>query len=237
MNLHFFITDKMLLKRVIEYRLIFLTLLFMFVSKASAEPLYVYHIDSKRWIGYMHGTVGRPFHIWSAKTYKGYKNVSNGIFMEWETDALIPFSQLINHTLRIELRYLNLWGTIELKDDQVPEEEWLQGGPFYTTLNHKRFSTTVVRRWIIFSYYYIRPTIHLGLGMSWTDKEILKEGTNYNFDFVGGFGIEFDVTNKLSGNIGARWEHFSNGGAIYFTNKRVIGPESINLLISIKHEI
>jgi len=129
------------------------------------------------------------------------------------------------------------WGTIELKGDQVPEEEYLQGGPFYVTLDHKSFALTGVRRWIIFPDYPIRPSFHLGFGISWTDKSILKEGTNYNFDFVGGLSVEFDITNKLSGNIGARWEHFSNGGAIYFTDKRVIGPESINLLISIAHEI
>jgi len=195
------------------------------------------HIDSKRWIGCMHGALGRPYHIWSAKTYEGYKNISYGVFMEWETGTLIPSSSLLNQTLRIELRYLKMWGTIELKGDQVPEEEYLQGGPFYMTLDHKRFAITGVRRWIIFPDYPIRPSVHLGFGISWTDKSILKEGTNYNFDFVGDLGVEFDITNKLSGNIGARWEHFSNGGAIYFTNKRVIGPESINLLISIAHEI
>jgi len=230
----------MLLKGIIKNRLIVLTLMFLLVSKADAVLLDVNekeHIESKRWIGCMHGTLGRPYHIWSAKTYDGYKNISNSVFMEWETDALISTSTLLNQTLRVEVRYLKLWGTIGLKDDQVSEEEYLQGRPFYTTLDHKRFAITGVRRWIIFPYYPIRPSVHLGFGISWTDKSILKEGTNYSFDFVGGLGVEFDITNKLSGNIGARWEHFSNGGAIYLTNKRVIGPESINLLISIAHEI
>lgn len=210
-------------------------LLAVIASKAGAHEKNC--ADRKRWVGYMHGNLGRPFHIWSAKTYDGYKNISHGIFMERETGALIPESSFTYQTLRIELRYLRMWGTIELKDDQVPREEYLMGGPFYTTLDHDRFAVTAVRRWIVFPASPIRPSIHLGFGLSWTDKPILKEGTNYNFDFVGGVGVEFDITEKLSGNIGTRWEHFSNGGAIYLTNKRVIGPESINLLISIRHEI
>ena len=225
----------MVLEKVIHKGAIIILLIVILATNADANERDC--SDRNRWVGYMHGTLGRPYHIWSAKTYDGYKNISHGIFMEWETGALIPESSLTYQTLRLELRYIKMWGTIELKDDQVPLEEYQMGGPFYTTLDHQRFAVTGVRRWIVFPDYSIRPSVHLGFGISWTDKPILKEGTNYNFDFVGGVGVEFDITEKLSGNIGTRWEHFSNGGAIYLTDKHVIGPESINLIVSLRHEI
>lgn len=187
----------------------------------------------KRWVG-LAGSQGKNHHLWSATDYKGYKNWTAGMFMEWETDAWVPLSLDMEHTLRVELRYQDIWGTIPLTSDQVPPEK-RNGGPYFTTLDHYTIALLLVRRWVFFPQYFIRPNLHLGFGLSILNKTLLEDGTLHNFNFDGGCGLELDINKQWSTFVDVRWEHFSNGGQIYMTNAAVIGLESVNGVFGIRY--
>ncbi len=202
-------------------------------SSKSDEDAAVETATKERWIG-GYGSIGVHHHIWSASDYKGYKNKTAGMFMEWETDPWIPLPVATLRTLRADLRYSRLWGTIEITEDQVPPEK-RTGGPYYTTLDHYLVTLLFVRRWIFLPTYPIRPTLHLGFGISVLNKTILEDGTLHNFNFSGGGGLEADITKKWSAFLDCSWEHFSNGGQIYLTNAACIGPESINGVLGVRY--
>ncbi len=195
----------------------------------------------RRWIG-VTGSFGSPMHIWSDRTYTGYENWSTGLFMEWESTRDTTLSLDIDSVWRGEMRYFKLSGTIPLSSDQLTDEE-LKGyedrgiDKYYTTLDHQQITFLIVRRWIFLPDYYIRPYLELGLGISFTDKLILTDGTIYAFDFVGGGGVEVDLSKKWTLFAGCRAAHFSNGGQMYLTNKAVIGPESLNGVLGVRYEL
>lgn len=195
----------------------------------------------RRWIG-ASGSSGSAMHIWSDRTYTGYRNGSAGLFMEWESPRDTIFSLDMSSVWRGEIRYFKLWGTIPLSSDQLTDEElqaYIDRGEdkYFMTLDHQQLTFLVVRRWIFLPDYYIRPYLELGVGMSFTDKLILTDGTIYAFDFIGGGGVEMDVSKKWTLFAGCRAAHFSNGGQMYLTNKAVIGPESINAMFGIRYEL
>jgi len=192
----------------------------------------------RRWIGMM-GSYGSAMHIWSDRTYTGYENWSSGIFMEWESPRKTIFSLDIGSVWRGEMRYSKLWGTIPLSDDQLTDEELVEQAPppYSMELDHQQITFLAVRRWIFLPDYYIRPYLELGFGISFTDKLILTDGTSFAFDFVGGGGVEIDLSKKWTLFAGCRAAHFSNGGQMYLTNKAVIGPESINGVIALRYEL
>ncbi len=181
----------------------------------------------KKWIG-MNGSWGRNFHIWSDREYYGYRNSQFGIFHEWEIDPLFKLGLNIEHTFRAEFRIATLWGTIPLSDDQVSDEEAARTDEHSTTLDHKQAVFLGIRRWVFLPDSSIRPNLHLGFGISITDELIIEGGTLYAFSFTGGGGIDIDVSDRWTIFSEVSWEHFSNGGQMYLTNKRVIGPESLN---------
>ncbi len=187
----------------------------------------------KRWIG-LTGSWGGHHHLWSATDYKGYKNKTAGVFMEWETEAWVPVPVNMEHTLRLELHYQDIWGTIPLTSDQVPPEK-RNGGPYGTTLDHYNIALLLIRRWVFFPEYFIRPNLNLGFGISVLNKTVLEDGTIHNFNFVGGGGLEADINRQWSAFMDVRWEHFSNGGQIYLTNAAVIGLESINGVFGLRY--
>ncbi|MBA4367805.1 MAG: hypothetical protein C0403_09225 [Desulfobacterium sp.] len=181
----------------------------------------------KRWIG-MNGSWGRSNHIWSDREYYGYRNSQFGIFYEWETKPLFSLGLNIEHTYRAEFRIATLWGTIPLSDDQVSDEEAARTDEHSTTLDHKQAVFLGIRRWVFLPDSSIRPNLHLGFGMSFTDELIIEDGTLYAFSFTGGGGIDIDISDRWTLFSEVSLEHFSNGGQMYLTNKRVIGPESLN---------
>lgn len=197
--------------------------------------------ENRRWIGAM-ASYGSAMHIWSDRTYDGYENWSAGIFMEWESPRKSIFSLDIAPVWRGEVQYSKLWGTIPLSSDQLTDEElqwYIDRGEdkYFTTLDHQQITFLAVRRWIFIPDHYIRPYIELGLGISFTDKLIITNGTIYAFDFIGGGGVEIDLNQKWTLQASCRAAHFSNGGQMYLTNKDTIGPESIKGVIAIRYEL
>ncbi len=181
----------------------------------------------KRWIG-LDGSWGRSHHIWSDREYFGYRNSQLGIFYEWETDPYISFGLDVEHTYKAVFRIATLWGTIPLSDDQVSDERAAQTDEHETTLDHKQVLFLGIRRWTFLPDSFIRPNLHLGFGFSITDELIVEDGTLFAFSFTGGGGVDIDVSDRWTIFTEASWEHFSNGGQMYLTNKRVIGPGSLN---------
>lgn len=191
--------------------------------------------EKKQWIGAYY-SLGRHSHIWSSSVYTGYKNWTLGLFYERETDGWIPFPLDTERTWRGEFHFKKLWGTIPLDEDQIPPED-RDGGPYSTTLDHYQFTLQLVRRWVFLPDYWIRPNLHLGFGLSMLNKTIIEDGTLHSFNFVGGGGVEADLSDRWSIFADLRWEHFSNGGQIYLTNGAVIGPESLNWLFGLRFRL
>lgn len=187
----------------------------------------------KKWIG-VYSSIGTQYHIFSANDYDGYKQNALAAFWEVESKPWIPLPVEAQRTLRYELRYSELHGTIEIVEEQVPSEK-RDGGPYYTTLDHYQLALLGIRRWVFLPDYFLRPSLHLGLGISWLNKNILEEGTQYNFHLIGGAGLEMDLSDRWCTFLDVRWEHYSNGGKMGLTDKAVIGPESINAVLGIRY--
>jgi hypothetical protein len=191
--------------------------------------------DQKTWVGLL-GSWGRHNHIWSSSNYKGFRNRHFGVFMEWEKDPFRLLSVDMDQTLRVELRYAKLYGTFKIDDDQVVKERLVEGQPNLAKLeDHYSVSLMAVRRWVFLPKRVVRPNVHLGFGFSVMNKSVIENGTVWNFNFVGGGGLEYDLNPKWTVYGDVRWEHFSNGGQVFLTNKDVIGPESINILLGIRY--
>lgn len=188
----------------------------------------------KTWIG-VYGSTGTQYHIFSANQYKGHKQNALAVFLERESSGYwVPMPVETQRTYRWELRYMDISGTIEIEEVQVPEEK-RDGGPYYVTLDHSQIALLCIRRWVFLPDYFIRPSIHLGLGFSMLDKKILEEGTLYNFNLIGGAGLEMDISPSWTTYFDVRWEHYSNGGKMGLTDAAVIGPESINAVLGIRY--
>ena len=188
---------------------------------------------ARRWIG-GYAARGAHHHLWSAGEYFGYENAAAAGFLEWPTAWSIPLPIRNEQTVRTELRYEYLWGTIPLHENQVPEAE-RHGGPYSTTLANHQIACLLVRRFVFLPDHMFRPALHLGGGLSVLDHKILKEGTLYNFNLLGGCGTEVDLTGEWSAFVDARWEHFSNGGRMRLTDAAVIGLESVSAVVGLRH--
>ena len=194
-------------------------------SRAADDP-------AQRWIG-GYAARGEHYHLWSAGEYFGYENAAAAGFVEWPTVWSVPLPIRNAQTVRTELRYEYLWGTIPLHENQVPAEE-RHGRPYYTTLDNHQIAGLLSRRFVFLPDHTFRPTLHLGGGLSLLDHKILKEGTLYNFNFFGGCGAEADFTTEWSAFMDVRWEHFSNGGRMYLTDAAVIGLESVSGVVGLR---
>ena len=156
--------------------------------------------------------------------------------MERGYSSLSLLSVDMDRNLRVELRYAKLYGTFKIDDDQVVEEKLVEGEPNWVTLeDHYGVSLMAVRRWIFLPNRAVRPNLHVGFGFSVMNKSIIEDGTIWNFNFVGGGGLEYDLTKKWTVYGDVRWEHFSNGGQILLANNDVIGPEAVNILLGIRY--
>jgi len=195
-------------------------------SPAAANP-------AQRWVG-GYAARGEHHHLWSAGEYFGYQNAAAAGFVEWPTASSIPLPLRNEQTVRAELRYEYIWGTIPLHENQVPAEE-RRGGPYSTTLDNHLIAGLLGRRFVLLPGHPFRPTLHLGAGFSLLDHKILKEGSLYNFNLFGGCGSEFDLAGEWSAFLDVRWEHFSNGGSMYLTDAAVIGLESVSAVVGLRH--
>lgn len=189
-------------------------------------------VPGKKWVGAF-GSMGTQYHIFSANQYHGYKQNTLGVFLEMESDGWIPLPVKTQRTYRWVLRYSHIAGRIEIVAEQVPPDK-RTGGPYYIDLDHHQIALLGIRRWVFCPDYFLRPSLHLGLGISLLDEQILEDGTLYNFHLIGGGGLEMDLSKRWSAYCDVHWEHYSNGGKMGLTDKDVIGPESVNLVLGFR---
>jgi hypothetical protein len=202
-------------------------------DRPAAATASVKKHQKKTWIG-AYGATGTQYHIFSANQYKGHKQNALAVFLERESGYWVPLPVETQRTYRWELRYMDISGTIEIEEVQVPEDK-RTGGPYFVTLDHYQVALLCVRRWVFLPDYFLRPSIHLGLGFSMLDNPILEEGTRYNFNLIGGGGLEMDLSPSWTAYFDVRWEHYSNGGKMGLCDAAVIGPESINAVLGIRY--
>ena len=192
-------------------------------------------VKAKIWYG-AYFSDGTTMRLWSVKEYKGYRPQRLGVFREAEigdgTHPTIPW----RWSSRYELVCERLSGDIELVEDQVPPAE-RTGGPYMKSLDGLwQLAALWVPRVVFMPDWPVRPSLHAGIGASMMNKKILEDGTYYNFNFVGGAGLEADITKLWSIFADCRLQHYSNGGAMSLTDKAVIGLESISYVIGVRRE-
>ena len=190
---------------------------------------------AKVWYG-AYVSDGTTKSLWSVKEYKGYKPYRLGLYREAEYGDGTPSAIPWRWSARYELQCERLSGTIELVENQVPPEE-RNGGPYPKSLDGLwQVAGLWVPRVVFFPESPVRPSLHLGIGLSYMNKKILEDGTYYNYNFVGGGGVEVDVSRLWSLFVDCRLEHYSNGGAMSLTHKAVIGLESISCVLGVRRE-
>jgi len=176
---------------------------------------------------------GIPFHLWSDRLYTNFELATLSLTYEKESGLwfFTKNPKLVKSYL-LELRVSRIWGKgIEVSQDQVSPETWnkamQEGRPPTVDWDHYQIGVIPYIR-----YYYpftkdVRMYMEFGLGMSLLTQPLIEDGTTWNFNFSGGFGL--DCKFKIPFFVYLKWEHFSNGGqaGIGLTDKRVIGPENM----------
>ena len=201
----------------------------------AAEPDLGPGSPRRAWRG-AYGSSGTAQHLWSVKQYTGYENQRVGVFEERETGEWVRSSIPLQWSMRYELRYERLFGSVHLVPDQVVREK-RTGGPYVRDLDGLwQVALLWVPRLVAFPDSPVRPSVHAGLGLSWMNEKILEDGTYYNFNILAGCGIESDLSAQWALLIDCRWEHYSNGGCMYLTDKTAIGLESVNGMIGVRRE-
>lgn len=162
------------------------------------------------------GQAGQDFHLFSKQEYHGYRNAALALVVSPEGWKGFGF----------EVRAEYLWGTIRLGPDQTPPD-WDGTGPKTTQLDHWMAGLMPLWRGRIWKGLEFEG----GLGVTWLDRRILAGGTRWNFLLMAGFRWRF-AGGEHPLAVGLRFEHFSNGGDIGFTDDEVIGLESLALAVS-----
>lgn len=199
-------------------------------GERPAEP------PQRRVWGGAYGASGTSKRLWSVKEYQGYKTDRAGLFREVESFDLVPLPVSAQWSVRYELRVERLSGTIELEEAQVlPEKR--TGGPYRKSLDsYWQVAGLCVPRLVLFPDSPVRPSLHVGFGLSLMNKKIIEDGTLYNYNLLGGAGLEADVSKRWSVFADCRLEHYSNGGRMYLTNKTAIGLESVSGVVGVRRE-
>jgi len=176
---------------------------------------------------------GYPMRIWSDRLYSPFQLVTLSLAYEKEY-GLWPFAKNpeLAKSFLLEFRLSRIWGTgIEVSHDQVSQEAWerarQEGRNPTVDWDHYLIALIPYLR-----FYYplskeIRMYFEAGLGFSLLNKPLIEDGTIWNFHFSGGFGLDFKF--KIPFYTFLKLEHFSNGGDAWdgFTDKQVIGPETL----------
>lgn len=162
------------------------------------------------------GQVAQDFHLFSKQEYHGYRNGALALVCSPEGWKGFGF----------ETRLQYVWGRIRLGPTQTPPD-WDGTAPRTTELDH----------WMVCFMPLWRGRVWRGLefeggvGITWLDRRILAGGTRWNLLLMGGLRWRF-AGSEHPFALGLRFEHFSNGGDIGFTDGEVIGLESLALAVS-----
>ncbi len=162
------------------------------------------------------GQLGQDFHLFSKQEYHGYRNGALGLVISPRGWKGFGF----------ELRAERVWGTIDLGDDQFPPD-WDGTYPKTTDMDHGMAGVMPVWRCRLWRGLEFEG----GVGLTWLSRDLLQDGSRWNFLLMAGFRWRF-AGGKHPLAVGLRFEHFSNGGDIGFTDEAVIGRESVALATS-----
>ena len=176
---------------------------------------------------------GYPNRIWSDRLYSNFQLATLSFIYEKES-GLWFFSKNPERvkSLLLEFRLSRIWGNgIAVSHDQVSPEIWerarQEGRDPTVDWDHYQIALIPYLRFYYPLSKIIRLYFEFGLGFSLLNKPLIYDGTTWNFNFSGGFGLDFKV--KIPFYTFIKLEHFSNGGDAWegITDKRVIGPENI----------
>jgi len=192
-----------------------------------------------------HIQYGWPYQYVSDLLYSNFQLAGVGISFEKEC-GLWPFfnNKWLVESLLLELRFSRIWGQeIELSKDQVSPETWeraqKEGKKPRTNWDHYQIGLIPYYRLYAPLAKEIRFYVEMGLGLTFLSEPLIEEGTQWNFLLSGGLGLDWNL-NKIPFYSFVRFEHFSNGGKLWkegFTDKRVIGPESMILGIGFRYPL
>jgi hypothetical protein len=146
-------------------------------------------------------------------------------------------------SLLTELRLSKIYGReVPLSRDQVSTQVWLQaeneGRSPTTNWDLFQIGLTPIYRVYAPLSKDIRPFLEAGIGLTYLQDSLIKEGTAWNFLLLLGIGSDWKLCGGLPLSVYLRLEHFSNGGKLGgawgFTEKRVIGPETMALGLGVR---
>ncbi len=187
---------------------------------------------------------GWPVQLVSDILYENTRVNSLSIGLENELASWVFLRKIrLIGSLLTELRLSKIYGReVPLSRDQVSAQEWLQaqkeGRRPTTNWDLFQIGLTPVYRVYLPLSKDLRPFLEAGIGFTYLQDVLIKEGTSWNFLLLLGIGSDLKLCDCLPVSVTLRLEHFSNGGKIGgdwgITDKRVIGPETMALGLGVR---
>jgi hypothetical protein len=187
---------------------------------------------------------GWPVQLVSEILYDNTRVNTLNIGLDYELASWVFLKKIrLIGSLLTELRLSKIYGReVPLCRDQVSAQEWLQaqkdGRRPTTNWDLFQIGLTPVYRVYVPLSKDIRPFLEAGIGFTYLQDTLIKEGTPWNFLLLLGIGSDWKLGDCLPVSVYLRLEHFSNGGKIGgawgLTEKRVIGPEMMALGLGVR---
>jgi hypothetical protein len=185
---------------------------------------------------------GWPAQFISHQKYANFQQLTLLLSREWEYgNLLIPRGHRFAESLLVELRLSKIWGNnIPLMPDQVSPEEAAkaQQEGLSLTADWDHYQIGIIPFYRVYYPIFSKARLYgeIGAGISWLNKPLVDNGTQWNFNLIAGVGIEREIY-KIPMYIVLRAEHFSNGANLWgefgFT-KANIGVESAVLGVGVR---
>ena len=187
---------------------------------------------------------GWPIQLVSEILYQNTRVNTLNIALDYELASWVFLKKVrLIGSLVTELRLSKVYGRdVPLTRDQVSDQDWLQAQKEgrRPTANWDLFQiglTPIYRVYVPLAKDF-RPFLEAGIGLTYLQDSLIKEGTPWNFLLLLGIGSDWKLCGCLPLSVYLRLEHFSNGGKIGgawgFTEKRVIGPETMALGLGVR---
>jgi hypothetical protein len=185
---------------------------------------------------------GWPAQFMAHQKYANFQQLTLILSREWEYGTLIiPKGHRFVESLLVELRLSRIWGkNIPMMPDQISPEDAAktqqEGSSPTTDWDHYQIAVIPFYRVYYPIFSKARLFGEIGAGISWLNKPLVDNGTQWNFSLIAGLGIEREIY-KIPMYIVLRAEHFSNGANLWgefgFT-KSNIGVESAVLGVGVR---
>jgi hypothetical protein len=187
---------------------------------------------------------GGPVHLVSEILYENTRVNSLNIGLDYELASWVFLKKIkLVGSLLTELRLSKIYGRgVPLSRDQVSPQEWVQaqkeGRRPTTNWDLYQIGLTPIYRLYAPLSGDLRPFLEAGIGFTYLQDALIKEGTSWNFLLLLGIGSDLNLCGCQPVTVSLRLEHFSNGGKIGgawgLTDRRVIGPETMALGLGVR---